>query len=1013
MASLTSARPWMLALAISVVLFGAALPAGAAGVTLYVVTNYDSNLRTVDPLSGAILSSVPMTLPGRTVFSATGMARHPISGDLYVLLKVENQSTRELAIVDPATGLGTDLGPADDGSATLLFADIAFASDGTLYGVTGDGSAQPETLFTLNPGTGLATFVTHLGNGDSGEAIAFDPGNGLLYHASGYSSAIFETVNPAAPSDPPVNVPIPHRDYFEATSLAHWFGNTFLWANFSSLFVVTADGRIGYLSYIYEYDPSLGDYVYPTVTGMAFTGPTSSPSCPQTLYGATDYFGSHVPDLFFSIDPATGAARLIGPIGFQGISAMDFSSDGILYALGERMDGSNTAVLLTIDLCTGAGTEVGATSAALTTDMSFRSTDGALFATTQTDLYRIDRTTGAATLIGPTGAPRNGSALAFNLAGDVLYYAPELQLFSLDPATAAPTLLNSLNIDGALNALDADPQSGTLYASFYDYTTGNHLATLDPASGTVTVIGPTQQALDSLAFRSGTPGTNFDLTLNLSGTGNGTVTSSPPGISCPGVCSASFPSGTSVTLNALPAGSNIFAGWSGACTGTGTCTVSMNAPRTVTAVFSHLPSTLFLGFGGTGHGSVGDPDGIWACASNCDKQFPWNSLVTLQGQPVVGSYFVGWFGGSGDCSGTGDCILTMDSDKVVNAYFDLLPVFPLTVTRTGSGSGTVTSAPAGVNCGLTCVASYSSDLVVALTPTPAPGSAFTGWSGDCSGTGACQVAMTAARNVTATFDLVPTFALTVSRAGSGSGSVSSNPAGIDCGATCSASYTQGTGVTLTASPAAGSVFTGWSGPCAGTGACQVTMNAAAAVTATFDLAPPPDFSFASPPPPQETSAGQPAHFTITIGGNNGFNGSVSFTCASGLPSLSSCSFSPPSVMAGANPVSTTLTINTTPSTLAGLRTPRSDPYLFATALPVLGLVFLGAAAGRSGRRRVAGILLLLVLVIPLAMVLGCGGTGGIVTAKGHPGTPPGNYSVTVTATAGNLSHSEVVHLAVH
>src|SRR5919202_1726891 len=89
--------------------------------------------------------------------------------------------------------------------------------------------------------------------------------------------------------------------------------------------------------------------------------------------------------------------------------------------------------------------------------------------------------------------------------------------------------------------------------------------------------------------------------------------------------------------------------------------------------------------------------------------------------------------------------------------------------------------------------------------------------------------MTAARSVTASFTLLHT--LNVSKSGSGSGTVTAS--GIDCGATCSADYDDGTLVTLSATAAAGSRFTGWSGACAGTGACTVTMSAARWVTADF------------------------------------------------------------------------------------------------------------------------------------------------------------------------------------
>ena len=81
----------------------------------------------------------------------------------------------------------------------------------------------------------------------------------------------------------------------------------------------------------------------------------------------------------------------------------------------------------------------------------------------------------------------------------------------------------------------------------------------------------------------------------------------------------------------------------------------------------------------------------------------------------------------------------------------------------------------------------------------------------------------------------PTFTLTVTKAGDGSGTVTASPTGISCGATCFATYASATFVTLTATPAAGSTFSGWSGACAGTGSCIVTMDAAKAVTATFAL----------------------------------------------------------------------------------------------------------------------------------------------------------------------------------
>jgi len=159
--------------------------------------------------------------------------------------------------------------------------------------------------------------------------------------------------------------------------------------------------------------------------------------------------------------------------------------------------------------------------------------------------------------------------------------------------------------------------------------------------------------------------------------------------------------------------------------------------------------------------------------------------------------------------------------------------YALSVIESGTGTGSVSSSPSGIACPSACSANFTSGTVVTLTATAAAGSTFAGWSGACSGTGTCSVTMSAAESVTATFNAV-SYALSVTESGTGTGSVNSSPAGISCPSTCSANFTTGTVVTLTATAAAGSTFAGWSGACSGTGTCSVTMTAAKAVTATFN-----------------------------------------------------------------------------------------------------------------------------------------------------------------------------------
>jgi Divergent InlB B-repeat domain len=159
-----------------------------------------------------------------------------------------------------------------------------------------------------------------------------------------------------------------------------------------------------------------------------------------------------------------------------------------------------------------------------------------------------------------------------------------------------------------------------------------------------------------------------------------------------------------------------------------------------------------------------------------------------------------------------------------------------------SGSGTVTGAGGTINCGNSCSAMLATSTGVTLTASPAAGSRFAAWGGACSGQATtCTFSMDSAKSVTATFETTGggdvTFALDV--AVTGQGSVSSAPAGIECGSSCRASFNANSSVTLTAAPAAGQLLSAWGGACSGQAAsCQVSMSAARSVTATFAAAPP-------------------------------------------------------------------------------------------------------------------------------------------------------------------------------
>ena len=158
----------------------------------------------------------------------------------------------------------------------------------------------------------------------------------------------------------------------------------------------------------------------------------------------------------------------------------------------------------------------------------------------------------------------------------------------------------------------------------------------------------------------------------------------------------------------------------------------------------------------------------------------------------------------------------------------------INVSRIGSGS--VTGAGVKINCGSSCFATVPGGTTITLTAQAPGNGVFNGWSGACAGQGAtCTVTVNGALSTTATFTTV--YTLSVGRGGSGS--VTGTPNGefgtyINCGGSCSAKFQQGTSVTLTATPAAGANFTGWTGACSGVApTCSVTIADDTKVQANF------------------------------------------------------------------------------------------------------------------------------------------------------------------------------------
>jgi hypothetical protein len=194
------------------------------------------------------------------------------------------------------------------------------------------------------------------------------------------------------------------------------------------------------------------------------------------------------------------------------------------------------------------------------------------------------------------------------------------------------------------------------------------------------------------------------------------------------------------------------------------------------------------------------------------------------------------------------CVLRCGGKAAEPAVPDVGPPAALTHTLrvARSGSGAVVSTPAGIDCGVTCSATFVAGTTVLLSQAAALGYSFDGWDGACGGNGTCSVTLNADATVGAHFSTLPpqpppakTYVLRVTI--HGTGTVKSTPGGIDCGQTCAATFGVARPVTLTATADAweGWRFSAWSGACSGAGNCTVTLGADTDLEATFEPTPPP------------------------------------------------------------------------------------------------------------------------------------------------------------------------------
>jgi len=197
-------------------------------------------------------------------------------------------------------------------------------------------------------------------------------------------------------------------------------------------------------------------------------------------------------------------------------------------------------------------------------------------------------------------------------------------------------------------------------------------------------------------------------------------------------------------------------------------------------------------------------------------------VIQLTAASNTGYQVASWTGTDNDASTSTTSTVTMPaSARTVGVNYAPIS-YLLTVVKSGNGSGTVTSNPAGIDCGLTCSFSYVYPTSVNLTATAALGTTFTGWSGDGTGTGVRTVAMTGPKTVTATFTLTE-YNLNIT---SLHGTVTKNPS--------KTTYHYGEVVQLTATADPGWTFANWSGDVTSTtNPVSITIDGDKSVTANY------------------------------------------------------------------------------------------------------------------------------------------------------------------------------------
>ncbi len=539
-----------------------------------------------------------------------------------------------------------------------------------------------------------------------------------------------------------------------------------------------------------------------TITASAGTGGTISPSSATVTSGGSRTF-TIIPNTGYNIAGVTVDGASVGAV-----ASYTFTNVTASHTIAAAF----TAISYTITASAGTGGTISPSSATVTSGGS------RTFTITPNTGYNI------------AGVTMDGASVGA-VASYTFTNVTASHTIAATFTAISYTITASAGTGGTISPSSATVTSGGSQTFTITPNTGYNIAgvTVDGASaGAVASYTFTNVTASHTMAATFTAIPNYTLTVNKTGTGSGSVSPNPIG--------PSYSAGALVTLTATPNANSTFNGWSGGgCSGnTNPCQVTMNANISVTATFNAVlnppvvvtgSATLVPSSSAQLNGTV-NPKGL-----STTYVFQWGRTTSYGSTTAVTT------AGSGTGDAPSSANITRLRANTVYHYRlkatnsagttygeDKSFTNNRTYTITASaGTGGVISPSGGTN--------VQSGANQTFAVTANTGYKIADVSVDSVSQGAISSytfsAVNANHTIVASF-ISKTYTLTITNAGTGSGSVSSNPTGT--------SFPAGTQVTLTSSPDANSVFSGWSGDCSGTmTTCQVTMTANMSVTATFNI----------------------------------------------------------------------------------------------------------------------------------------------------------------------------------